>query len=130
MRKAVTAQGVSPGDGPYSQGIVGRELVFVSGQGPLDREGAVRGETIEEQARLTLDNVRGILEAAGCTMDDVLKVNVILADMAHFERFNAVYRTYFREPMPARTCFGGALDGILVEIDAIAQLPEGRTGGA
>lgn len=54
-------------------------------------------------------------------MGDVVKVNVILADIADFARFNAVYRTFFREPMPARTCLEGGLDGIRVEIDAVAK---------
>ena len=122
MRNAIFTRNASPGDGPYSQAIRSNGFVFVSGQGPLDRNGQVVGATIEEQAERTLENVRAILEAAGCTMDDVVKVNVILADMGHFERFNSVYRTFFKEPMPARTCFGGTLDGILVEIDVIARL--------
>jgi 2-iminobutanoate/2-iminopropanoate deaminase len=121
MRKAIRTQEASPGDGPYSQGIVSGGFLFVSGQGPLDLEGRVIGETIEEQTDLTLQNIKGILEAAGCTMDDVVKVNVILANMNDFSRFNEMYRTHFSEPMPARTCFGGALDGILVEIDVIAK---------
>jgi 2-iminobutanoate/2-iminopropanoate deaminase len=128
MRKAVFTKDASSGDGPYSQAVVAKGFVYVSGQGPLDLSGAVVGETIEEQAALTLDNVKGILEAAGCSMDDVVKVNVILSDMGHFNRFNAVYQTYFAEPMPARTCFGGVLDGILVEIDVVASIPEAEGG--
>lgn len=126
MRQAVETSHASKGDGPYAQAIVSRGLVYVSGQGPLDRDGRIVGNTIEEQAKLTLDNVRLILQAAGCSMDNVTKVNVILADMADFERFNAVYRGYFASPYPARTCFGGQLDGILVEIDVVAALPEGK----
>ena len=123
MRHAIRTQDASPGDGPYSQAIVSGGFVFVSGQGPLDLEGKTVGNTIEEQTEYTLLNVKRILEAAGCTMDDVVKANVILADIGDFERFNAVYKTFFSEPMPARTCFGGVLDGILVEIDVIAKLP-------
>ena len=121
MRKAISTEEASPGDGPYSQAIVSGGFVFVSGQGPLDRGGKIAGETIEEQTDLTLRNIRCILKAAGCSMDDVVKVNVILADINYFERFNGVYRTHFSEPMPARTCFAGILDGIRVEIDVIAK---------
>jgi 2-iminobutanoate/2-iminopropanoate deaminase len=121
MRKAVRTSKASAGDGPYSQAIVSGGFVFVSGQGPLDLEGRVVGDTIEEQTALTLSNIERILQAAGCSMDDLVKVNVILADISEFSRFNAVYRTYFQEPMPARTCFEGGLDQIRVEIDAIAK---------
>lgn len=122
MRKAVRTSEASAGDGPYSQAIVSGGFVFVSGQGPLDLEGRVTGDTIEEQTALTLANIERILRAAGCSMDDVVKVNVILANISEFSRFNDVYRTYFQEPMPARTCFEGGLDQIKVEIDAIAKL--------
>jgi 2-iminobutanoate/2-iminopropanoate deaminase len=121
MRKAVRTGEAYAGDGPYSQAIVSGGFVFVSGQGPLDLEGRVVGDTIEEQTDLTLRNIERILESAECSMDDVVKVNVILADINDFTRFNAVYRTHFQEPMPARTCFEGGLDQILVEIDVIAK---------
>ncbi|WNQ12356.1 RidA family protein [Paenibacillus aurantius] len=124
MRQAIFTKDASPGDGPYSQAIVSKGFLFVSGQGPINPQGYVTGETIEEQARLTLDNIVTILQAAHCSMDHVVKVNVILSDMSHFGRFNEVYKEYFEAPMPARTCFGGELDGILVEIDVIAALPE------
>lgn len=124
MRTAVTTPDASPGDGPYSQAIVSGGFVFVSGQGPMDGSGAIVGTNIEEQTERTLTNIKNILEAAGCTMEDVVKSNVILADINDFSRFNGVYRTFFQEPMPARTCFAGGLDHILVEIDVIAKLPE------
>ncbi|MDR6550422.1 Rid family hydrolase [Paenibacillus qinlingensis] len=126
MRKPVVTDTASKGDGPYSQAIISRGHVHVSGQGPLDLEGRIIGVSIEEQAEKTLDNVRLILEAAGSSLDDVVKVNVILSDMADFERFNAVYRSVFSAPYPARTCFGGQIDGILVEIDVVAELAEGK----
>ncbi|WP_249730662.1 RidA family protein [Paenibacillus sp. J2TS4] len=125
MRDAVRSDKASKGDGPYSQGIVSGGFVFVSGQGPLDSvTGAVLGQTVEEQTEYTLQNIIHILEAAGCSMNDVVKVNVILSDLQNFAAFNEVYRRHFSEPMPARTCFGGQLDGILVEIDVIAKIPE------
>lgn len=124
MREAVFASKSSKGEGPYSQGIIANGFVFVSGQGPLDPETdqVVEG-TIEEQAELTLNNVKGILEAAGCSMNDVVKVGVYLASMDDFERFNTVYRRFFGKPYPARTCVEAGLGDILVEIDAIAAIP-------
>lgn len=129
MIKQVAAPEASAGEGPYSQGIVAGGFVFVSGQGPLDpATGAIVGETIEEQAELTMRNVRHIVEAAGSDMSRVVKVCVYLADMGHFHRFNSVYRTFFGTPLPARTCIGAQLDDILVEIDAIAVVSEPAGG--
>lgn len=123
MIKQVVATGASAGEGPYSQGIAANGFVFVSGQGPLDPvTGAIVGATIEEQAELTLRNVKYILEAAGSGTNLVVKVCVYLADMGHFQRFNEVYRRFFSKPLPARTCVGVQLDGILVEVDAIAVI--------
>jgi 2-iminobutanoate/2-iminopropanoate deaminase len=108
--------------GPYSPGIIVGQTVYVAGQGPLEPAiGAIVGGTIEEQTELTLSNVRRVLQAAGCTMDDCVKVGVHLLDIGDFERFNSVYRTFFTKPYPARTTVQSVLwHGILVEIDAIA----------
>ena len=108
--------------GPYSPGLVIGDTVYVAGQGPLDpKTGAIIGTTIEEQTELTLKNVRRILEAAGCAMDDCVKTTVHLLNIGDFERFNAVYRTFFTKPYPARTTVQSVLwHGILVEIDAVA----------
>ncbi|WP_308639503.1 RidA family protein [Paenibacillus silvisoli] len=131
MRKAVRAVKSSKGDGPYSQAIVSRGFVYVSGQGPLDPEtGAIAGETIEEQAELTLRNIQHIVEAAGASLASVVKVTVFLSSMDDFERFNVVYRRFFQSPYPARTCVGCQLGAIMVEVDAIAELPEKREGAA
>ncbi|MFC5701609.1 Rid family detoxifying hydrolase [Cohnella faecalis] len=119
MRQAVRTKDASIGSGPYSQGIKAGNMLFVSGQGPLDANGAILSGDIEAEARLTMDNVREIVEAGGFTMNDVVKVGVYLASLADFDRFNAVYKTYFNEPYPARTCVEAGLDGIKVEIDAI-----------
>ena len=99
-----------------------RETVYVSGQGPLDpATGAIQGSTIEEQTELTLSNIRRVLEAAGCEMDDCVKVTVHLKDIGEFDRFNATYARFFARPYPARTTVQSVLwGGILIEIDAIA----------
>lgn len=120
MRQAVRTSNASVGSGPYSQGILANGMLFVSGQGPLDGEGNIISGDIEAETALTMDNIKAIVEAGGFTMDDVVKINVFLADLGEFERFNAVYVTYFNTPFPARTCVQAVLDGIKVEIDAIA----------
>lgn len=124
MRTAVTTGKSSVGTGPYSQGVIANGFLFVSGQGPFDpQNGEILGDTIEEQARLTMQNVQNIVEAAGCTMDDVVQVSVFLEHISDFNAFNKVYQEFFSRPMPARTCLEAGLDNILVEIDAIAAIP-------
>jgi 2-iminobutanoate/2-iminopropanoate deaminase len=120
MREAVG--GTTPA-GPYSPGVIatGRQL-FVAGQGPL-RDGEVIEGTIEEQTRLTLENLGAVLRSAGASYDDVVRVGVFLADLGDFEAMNAVYQEFFSEPRPARTTVGVALLGMRVEIDCVAQLP-------
>jgi 2-iminobutanoate/2-iminopropanoate deaminase len=121
-QQIVTASGAAP-IGPYSQGLRVGDLVFVSGQGPLDpRTGQVVGSTIEEQTQRVLENIRAILEAGGASMTDVVKVSAHLSDLSLFERYNRVYTTYFPDPKPTRTTVGSQLPGILVEIDAIAYV--------
>jgi 2-iminobutanoate/2-iminopropanoate deaminase len=111
--------------GPYSQAIIHQGLIYVSGQGPVDPEtNELKLGTIEEEAALTLENLRIILEEAGSSLDRVLKVTAFLLDMEEFGRFNEVYRKYFQKDLPARTCIQAAkLPGAFrVEIDAIAAL--------
>lgn len=119
-QQITTRTGASP-IGAYSQGLRVGDLVFVSGQGPLDpATGQIVGEAIEEQTARVLENIKAILEAGGATMADVVKVTAHLSDLALFERYNRVYATYFPDPKPTRTTVGSQLLGILVEIDAIA----------
>ena len=109
--------------GPYSQAIIHAGLVYVSGQGAISPEtNKVRLGTIEEEGELTLQNLRNILEEAGSSLDNVLKVTVFLLDLKEYDRFNAIYKTYFKSDLPARTCVqaGNLLFGTRVEIDAIA----------
>jgi 2-iminobutanoate/2-iminopropanoate deaminase len=111
--------------GPYSQGLKAGDFVFVAGQGSIDpTTQKVVGETIEEQTTQTIINLKAILEEAGATMADVVKVTVHLSDLALFSRFNAVYSSYFPDPKPVRTTVGSQLPGILVEIDVIAYVGE------
>lgn len=122
MRKVVRSSESPRPRGPYSPGIIADGLVFVAGQAAVNPQtdqlelGDVRAET-----RRTLQNIRGILEAAGCSLKDVVKVNVYLADMKDFEAMNEVYREFFPEDPPARTTIGAQLPKIKVEIDCIAR---------
>jgi 2-iminobutanoate/2-iminopropanoate deaminase len=104
---------------PYSQGIRVGDFVYTAGQGPIRLDGTMP-ESIEDQTRQTLENVKAILEAGGASMADVVKVTVHLADLALFTRFNGVYAEYFPDPKPVRTTVGSQLNNILVEIDVVA----------
>lgn len=121
MKRAVT--GTKPG-GPYSPGIIAEgTFLFVSGQTP-QRGGETILGTIQEETRLTLDNIGLILESAGASFADVVRCNVYLSDLDSFAAMNAVYETYFPEPRPARTTVGVALlHGMQIEIDCIVALP-------
>jgi len=124
-RKAFQTDKAAVTGGPYSQAIIHEGLIYVSGQGPADPEtNELKLGTIEEEAELTLENLRIILEEAGSSLDRVLKVTAFLLDMEEFARFNEVYRKYFQKDLPARTCIQAAkLPGAFrVEIDAIAAL--------
>jgi len=127
MHKVIrTSEGPRP-RGPYSQAIVADGFVFVAGQGPANPStnelelGDVRSET-----RRTLQNIRAILEAAGSSLRDVVRVGVFLADMKDFDGMNAVYREFFTEDPPARTTVGAQLPKIKVEIDCIARVRKPR----
>ena len=109
--------------GPYSQAVQAGNMLFVSGQIPVDpATGAFAGEDIVTQTKQSLTNVKNILEAAGYSLNDVVKTTVLLADIADFASMNAVYAEFFSENKPARACFAvkDLPRGALVEIEAIA----------
>lgn len=109
--------------GPYSQAMQAGNMLFVSGQIPIDpATGAFAGEDIATQARQSLTNVKAILEAAGYTCADVVKTTVLLANMEDFATVNGIYAEFFTAPCPARACFAvkELPKGALVEIEAIA----------
>jgi len=125
MRKVIKTEKAPTPVAPYSQGWRAGDFIFTAGQGPLDPQTRkIQGSTIEEQTRRTLENIKAILKANGADMDDVVKVTVILTDPANFKAMNEVYKTFFPEPFPARTTFGGqlVLPGMLVEIEAVAYV--------
>lgn len=109
--------------GPYSQAVQAGNLLFVSGQLPIDpATGAFAGEDIASQTRQSLTNVKNILEAAGYTCTDVVKTTVLLANIEDFAAMNAVYAEFFTGDCPARAAFAvkDVPKGALVEIEAIA----------
>jgi len=98
-------KGFSEGtESPIAQGVKCGDFVFVSGQGPLDLvTRQVVSDDLAEQTRVTLDNVTRVLEAAGTSLANVVKVGVFLRDMKDFDTFNTVFREYFKGVQPART---------------------------
>lgn len=125
MANAIHTDDAPRAIGPYSQAIEHGGTVYVSGQIPIDpATGELVEGGIEQQARRSLTNVRNILEAAGTGMDRVLKVSVLLADIADFAAMNDVYAEFFSEPYPARAAYGvaGLPKGALVEIEVVAAL--------
>ena len=124
MKRAVSTDRSPRPAGSYSQAIVTGSMVFVSGQGPTDPATERRPDGIEAQTHQTIRNIRSILEAADCTLDDVVKVTAHLADIDDFAGYDGVYRQYFREPLPVRTTVGSRLIHGLVEIDVIAVRPD------
>ena len=123
MAKEIIKTNKAPGAiGPYSQGIKIGDFVYTSGQIPLNPETGVMAGSIEEQTAQSLENVKAILEAAGTSMDKVIKTTVFLSDMNDFVRMNEVYATAFEAPYPARSAFAvkDLPKAVLVEIEVIA----------
>lgn len=112
--------------GPYAQAVTAGSLVFCSGQLPIDpATGKLVAGGIEAQTRQVLMNLKVVLEAAGSSLDQVVKSTVMLADMADFAAMNTVYAEFFKAPFPARATFqaAGLAMGAKVEIDCIAIRP-------
>lgn len=106
--------------GPYSPvlEIECKKLVVISGSAAIAMDGSIIGTTIEEQAKATLENCKKQLLSAGCTFDDVFKVNVFMKDLKDWVRFNEVYKLEFPDPKPVRTAVQvGLLPDLLCEIE-------------
>ena len=125
MKKAIATPKAPAAIGPYSQAIQIGDLLFVSGQVPIDPStGAIVEGDIKAQAQQSLNNLKAILNAAGTNMGAVVKTTVFLADMNDFAAMNEVYAQFFQEPFPARSAVQVARlpKDAKVEIEAIAQL--------
>lgn len=124
-KKAVFTDNAPKPKGPYSQAVIYGDLVFVSGQVPVDPKTneIIRG-SIEEEAERTLENIKNILHEAGSCLENALKVTVYLSDMEYFQRFNKIYEKYFSKNPPARTCIqAGRLPmDIKVEVDVVGYI--------
>lgn len=124
MRRAIAAPGGAPAIGPYSAALTVGQLVFLSGQIPLRTDGTIVEGGIREQTVQVLENMRGLLTAAGADFSKVAKTTIYLADMGDFATVNEIYATYFSQPYPARATVQVARlpRDVRVEIDAIAVL--------
>ena len=123
MKKIIATGNAPAAIGPYSQAIDCGSFLVTSGQVPFDpATGEFVPGGITEQTRQVLTNIKAILEAAGLTMDNVVKTTVFLQNMGDFAAMNAVYAEFFTAEMPARMCYEVAAlpMGALVEIDAVA----------
>ncbi|MDE5996969.1 MAG: RidA family protein [Muribaculaceae bacterium] len=110
--------------GPYSQAVKAGNLIYVSGQLPINPENGTMRECIKCQTRQSIENAKAILEAAGASLNDVVKTTVFLADMSLFGEMNEVYAEYFSAPYPARCAFAvkELPKQALVEIEMIASV--------
>ena len=122
MREIISTKNAPNAVGPYSQAIRYGNMLFVSGQIPIDpkTDEIVTGD-IEAQTSRVLDNLRAIIEASGMALENVLKCTCFLKDMEDFTKFNSVYNSYFGEILPARECVEVSRlpKDVLVEVSAI-----------
>ena len=122
MKKAISTTNAPAAIGPYSQAVEANGFVFVSGQLPIDpATGQFAPGGVKEQTRQSLTNIQAILQAAGLTMDHVVKTQVFLANISDFAAMNEVYSTFFQAPFPGRSAMAvtDLPKGALVEIECI-----------
>ena len=110
--------------GPYSQAVVVNNMVYTSGQIPINPVTGEISEGIEAQANQVFANIKNLHEASGTSIDKVVKTTVFIKNMNDFSKLNEVYGTYFTSPYPARSCMevSALPKGVLVEVEAIAEL--------
>ena len=124
MMKKIVTDKAPAAIGPYSQGIVVDKFLFASGQIAINpATGEIQGTTIEEQTKQVMENIGGLLEAAGCDYTKVVKTTCFLGDMGDFATFNGIYEKYFTEK-PARSCVAvkELPKKVLCEVEVIAYL--------
>jgi 2-iminobutanoate/2-iminopropanoate deaminase len=124
-RETVNAPGAPPAIGPYSHAVRAGDLLFCSGQIPLDPEsGEIVGASAAEQAQRCLENLRAVCEAAGARLERAVRMTIYMTDLADFAEVNEVYGSFFAEEPPARVTVGVAQlpRGAYVEIDATVSL--------
>ena len=126
MIERITAPGAPQARGPYSHAVRAGDFIFVSGQAAINpKTNQIESGTVAAETRMTLENIRAILEAAGASVQDVVKCSVFLTDIRDFAAMNEVYAEFFGDAKPARTTVNAVLPalGLKVEIDCIAYKP-------
>jgi 2-iminobutanoate/2-iminopropanoate deaminase len=125
-KKRIQTEHAPAAIGPYSQGIVINNMIYTAGQVAIDpKEGKLIDGGIEEQTRQALENIKAVLEAAGTSLDNVVKTTVFLTYMGNFAAMNTIYGQYFNaDPPPARTTIqvAGLPLGAMIEIECVAAL--------
>ena len=131
MKKTISTENAPPAIGPYSQAVEAGQLVFCSGQIPLDRTGKPVEGGIAAQTRQVLDNISAVLKAAGLSTRDVVKTTVFMTDLSQFAEMNSVYQEFFPADPPARsTVEVSALPkNALIEIEVLAARPSEQAQG-
>ena len=125
MKESISTKRAPAAIGPYSQAVKAGDLIFFSGQIPLNPEGVLCEGGIKEQTRQVLQNMQAMLNAAGLNFSHVVKTTIYLTDLADFAEVNELYGSCFTEPFPARACVevAGLPKGAAVEIEWIAACP-------
>jgi 2-iminobutanoate/2-iminopropanoate deaminase len=126
QRETVNASEAPPAIGPYAHAVRVGELLFCSGQIPLDpKTGELTGATVADQTGRCLENLAAVCNAAGATLGDAVKLTVYTTDMTSFAQINEVYESFFESDPPARVAVGVAAlpRGAKVEIDAVVAIP-------
>ena len=131
MKKTISTENTPPAIGPYSQAIEAGQLVFCSGQIPLDRTGKPVEGGIAAQTRQVLDNISAVLKAAGLSTRDVVKTTVFMKNLSQFTEMNSLYQEFFTADPPARsTVEVSALPkNALIEIEVLAARPSEQAQG-
>ena len=125
MKKQVNTSSAPAAIGPYSQGVISGNLLFVSGQIPINpADGSLVSDSLESQANQVFENLRAIIQEAGTSFEHVLKLTIYLTDLENFAAVNKVMENYFNEPYPARATVEVSRlpKDVEVEIDAIVEL--------
>ena len=123
MKQIIHTNNAPQAIGPYSQAVMANGTLYVSGQIPvLPATGAIVSDKVEDQARQVMENVKAVVEAAGLTLDNVVKTTVFIKNMDDFAVINGIYSEYFKENCPARACVEVARlpKDVLIEMEAIA----------
>lgn len=124
MKEIISTKNAPAAIGPYSQGVKLGDLIFTSGQIPLNPITGEMPESIEEQTKQALENVKAILDAKGLSMDNIIKTTVFMTDLNDFTKINDIYATYFNGEKPARSAIeiSKLPKGAKIEIEAIATM--------